>query len=341
MMKLFEPFDIRGLALKNRIVMPPMCMYQAGGDGLATPFHVLHYGTRAQGGAGLVIVESTGVVPAGRISDHDLGLWNDDQADALRGVADAVHRGGAKIAVQLGHAGRKSTCAVPEIFAPSAIAFDEKSRIPVELTVEQIRSVAEAFAAAAKRAADAGFDAVEVHAAHGYLLHEFLSPLTNHREDAYGGTDENRVRLLREVLTAVREAWGGRPLWLRVSAFDYAEGGIAGDRMAAYVNAVRGLVDLVHVSTGGLLPVPVRDYPGYQVPFAEQIKAASGLPVITVGKITTADMAEEILQNGRADLVAFGRELLRNPYWPIYAAQAHGVEGYVPEPYARAFPRHT
>ncbi|ADU28199.1 NADH:flavin oxidoreductase/NADH oxidase [Ethanoligenens harbinense YUAN-3] len=341
MMKLFEPFNIRELTLKNRIVMPPMCMYQAGGDGLATPFHVLHYGTRAQGGAGLVIVESTGVLPEGRISDHDLGLWNDTQADALREVADAVHQNGAKIAVQLGHAGRKSTCAVPEIVAPSALAFNEKSRTPAELTVEQIHGVADAFAAATKRAADAGFDAVEVHAAHGYLLHEFLSPLTNRREDAYGGTDENRVRLLREVLAAVREVWGGRPLWMRVSAFDYADGGIDGNLMVIYVNAVRDLVDLVHVSTGGLLPVPVRDYPGYQVPFAERIRAASGLPTIAVGKITTADMAEEILQNGRADLVAIGRELLRNPYWPVYTAQTHGVEGYVPEPYARAFPRHT
>lgn len=336
-MKLFEPYTIRGLSLKNRIVMPPMCTYSAGTDGLPTPFHIQHYGVRAQGGAGLVIVESTGILPEGRISDHDLGLWNEMQTEKLRGIVDAVHRNGAKIAVQLGHAGRKSECEVPEIFAPSAIPFDEKSRMPTELTPAQIHGVAEAFAAAAARAARAGFDAVEVHAAHGYLLHEFLSPLSNKRTDAYGGTLENRVRLLREVLAAVRKTWGDRPLWIRVSAFDYADGGIDGDLMVSYVNAVKGAVDLVHVSTGGLLPVPVRDYPGYQAPLAEKIKKECGIPVITVGKITTADLAEEILQNGRADLVAMGRELLRNPFWPLYTAQAHGVDGYVPTPYARAF----
>lgn len=340
-MKLFESYQVKNMTLKNRIVMPPMCMYQAAEDGLPNAFHHSHYGSRAVGGAGLIILESTGVTPEGRTTDQDLGIWNDAQADALRQIIDACHREGAKIALQLNHAGRKSASLSGGPFAPSALAFSSEYRQPFELTKEQIAETVRAFGQAAARADAAGFDAVEVHAAHGYLLHQFLSPLTNRRTDDYGGGLQNRVRLLREVLDAVKTVWPAqKPVWVRVSAQDYAEGGIDGNMMVQIINEVAGLVDLVHVSTGGLLPVSVPSWPGYQVSYAEQIRKECGKPTIAVGLITNAEIGEEILQNDRADLVAFGRALLREPYLPMQAAQAHCVSGYIPGPYELAFPRH-
>ena len=339
-MKLFEPYTIKNMTLRNRIVMPPMCMYQAAGDGCATLFHIAHYGGRAVGGTGLIIVESTGVTPEGRITDRDLGLWDDGHASALRQIAGVCHRWGAKIAVQLNHAGRKSTSLSGGPFAPSAIRFSEEYREPLALTKDRISTLVTAFGEAAGRADAAGFDAVEIHAAHGYLLHQFLSPLTNKRTDEYGGSLTNRVRFLREVLEAVRGVWpADKPLWLRVSARDYAEGGIDGDGMVQIINKIADLVDLVHVSTGGLLPAGIKSYPGYQVALSEKIRRECGKPTIAVGLITNAEMAEEILRNGRADLVAFGRELLRNPYFAVQAAEKYGIPGYVPEPYERAYPR--
>ncbi len=337
-MKLFETYQMKNMTLRNRIVMPPMCMYQATSDGFPTLFHLCHYATRAMGGAGLIIVESTAVTPEGRISDNDLGLWNDDQIAGMKRVADVIHANGAKAALQLNHAGRKSRSASGGPFAPSAIPFDENSRVPGELTERRILALTEAFRQAAQRADQAGFDALEIHAAHGYLLHEFLSPLTNRRTDGYGGTLENRVRFLHEVLTAAREVWpADKPLWLRVSACDYQECGIDGGMMSEMIRQIKPLVDCVHVSSGGLLPVKVSDYPGYQVQFAEELRRECGIPTIAVGLITDEKMAEEILENGRADLIALGRELLRNPYWPINVAAKYGLDDFIPESYRRAY----
>lgn len=339
-MLLFEPFTLKNMTLKNRIVMPPMCMYQATADGFPTPFHTVHYGTRAVGGAGLIIVESTGVTPEGRITDRDLGIWNDRYIAGLKQITGACHLAGAKVALQINHAGRKSTSLSGGPFAPSVLPFSDEYRSPAELTRDQIRQIVAAFRSAAARADAAGFDGLEIHGAHGYLIHEFLSPLTNRRADLYGGSLENRVRFLGEVLDAVREVWPKeKPLWLRVSAEDYAPGGLNGEAMVQIINRVKDRIDLVHVSSGGLLPAPVRDYPGYQAALSEQIRRECGIPTIAVGLLTNAEIAEETLQTGRADLVAFGRKLLRDPYFPIQAAVAHRVPGYIPEPYERAFPR--
>lgn len=338
-MKLFESYQIKSMGLKNRIVMPPMCMYQATQDGFPTLFHICHYATRALGGAGLIIVESTGILPEGRITDQDLGIWNDSQIDGLKRIVDACHKYGAKVALQINHAGRKSTTHAGPSLAPSALRFDERYRVPQEMTVEQIEQVEEAFEEAARRADEAGFDALEIHGAHGYLLHEFLSPLTNRRTDSYGGNLLNRARFLKEVLNRVHRVWPDeKPLWLRVSACDYDDCGIDGSMMVQIINEIQSQVDLVHVSSGGLLPAKVKDYPGYQVALAEQIRKECGVPTIAVGRITNEELAEEILQNGRADLVALGRELLRNPYWAVEAAVRHGIPGYVPQSYERAFP---
>jgi NADPH2 dehydrogenase len=337
-MKLFEEYKIKNMTLKNRIVMPPMCMNQATSDGFPTLFHTLHYASRAMGGAGLIIVESTGVTPAGRITDHDLGVWDDRQISGLKRIVDVCHENGARLALQINHAGRKSTSLAGQPLAPSAIRFDSDSRMPAELTKEQIVEIVAAFKEGARRANAAGFDALEVHAAHGYLIHEFLSPLTNLRKDEYGGSLENRARFLKEILEAFHTVWPeDKPLWLQVSACDYQDCGIDGEMMVQTVNMIKPLVDLVHVSSGGLLPLNINDYPGYQIALAEKIRKECGTPTIAVGLITNEEMAEEILQNGRADLVALGRELLRNPYWPVNTAAKHGISGYVPESYRRAF----
>lgn len=337
-MKLFAKYTIKNMTLKNRIVMPPMCMYQATPDGLPGLFHIGHYASRAIGGAGLIIVESTGVTPEGRITDHDLGIWDDRHIPGLRDIVNVCHMNGARIALQINHAGRKSTSLSGQPLAPSAVLYNNDYRMPAELTKEQIHKVIKAFREAAARANAAGFDALEIHSAHGYLLHEFLSPLTNLRTDEYGGSLENRTRLLKEVLESVHEVWPNeKPLWLRVSANDYTQGGIDGEMMVQIINLIKPLADLVHVSSGGLLPAAVDDYPGYQVPLAEKIRKECGISTIAVGLITNAEMAEEILQNGRSDLVAFGRELLRNPYFPVYTAEKFTVPGYVPESYKRAF----
>lgn len=339
-MKLFETYTVKNMTLKNRIVMPPMCMYQAAADGVPTLFHLGHYAARAVGGAGLIIVESTGVRPEGRITDRDLGIWNDSQVPDLRQIVEACHMGGAGVALQINHAGRKSTSLSGQPLAPSPIPFSGDYRRPAELTEAQVAGIVAAFRQAAQRADAAGFDALEIHAARGYLAHEFLSPLTNRREDRYGGSLENRVRFLKEILEAVHEVWPAeKPLWVRVSASDYAPGGIDGGMMVQIVNLIQPLVDLVHVSSGGLLSSGVGSYPGYQVALSEKIRKECGKPTIAVGLITNAEMAEEILQEGRADLVAFGRELLRNPYFPIRVAEKFGIPGYVPESYERAFPR--
>ena len=336
-MLTYTPFALKNLNLKNRIVMPPMCMYSSDESGMVKDFHRLHYPTRALGGVGLIIVEATAVASNGRISSKDLGLWEDEQVAGMKGLVDLIHQFGSQTAVQLAHAGRKCTSSDPLIVAPSAIAFSSEYRLPHALELDEIPSIVQAFQDAARRALQAGFDAVEIHAAHGYLLHEFLSPLTNQRTDAYGGTTENRTRLLRDVLEAVHDVWPkDRAVLLRISASDHHEGGIGLDEACKIVDAVKDLVDIVHVSTGGLLGMSIKLYPGYQVSYADAIRKHCQIPTIAVGLVTRLEQVEEILGNDRSDLVALGRELLRNPYWVINQdGRTRQTDLPYPEPYER------
>ncbi|KOS68250.1 NADPH dehydrogenase [Lysinibacillus contaminans] len=336
MSKLFEPYQLQTISLKNRIAMAPMCMYSAEDDGMVTPFHVVHYATRAAGQVGLIILEATGVLPEGRISNKDLGIWDDVHIEGLKQVVDGMKAYGAKTAIQLAHAGRKATVE-GEIYAPSAIAFNDAYKTPTEMTLNDIEKVIEAFKQAAIRAEKAGFDALEIHGAHGYLISEFLSPATNKRTDAYGGSQENRYRLLRQVIDAVRSVWDG-PLLVRVSAEDYAENGTTMDDFIVFSRWMKSQgVDLIDVSTGGVVQANINVFPGYQVPHAEAIKHGAGIPTSAVGLITTAIQAEEILQNNRADLIFLGRVLLREPYWPLHAAKELGEEVTPPTPYVRGW----
>jgi len=339
MPRLFEPLRLRELILPNRVAVSPMCTYSAGPDGRATDAHLVHLGAFAAGGAGLVILEATAVAPEGRISPADLGLWDDAQIAPLRRVTDFLHSQGAAAAVQLGHAGRKA--GVQPRVAPSPVAFDEEHAPLQELDTDRIRSVVDAFAQAAARADRAGFDAVEVHAAHGYLLHQFLSPLSNHRTDSYGGSFENRVRLVLEVVAAVREVLPtGKPLLVRLSATDWADGGWDLSETVKLSRLLKEVgVDLVDVSSGGLVPnakIPVG--PLYQLPFAQAVKEQVGVAVGTVGIIPGPRKAEEILEGGRADLILLGRPFLRDPYWVVHAADALGVTASWPRPSLRGAP---
>jgi len=352
MSRLFQSLALRGLTLPNRIAVSPMCQYQAV-DGVAQDWHLVHLGGLAQGGAGLVITEATAVVPEGRISPDDLGLWNDAQAEALGRIVRFIAAHGAVPGIQLAHAGRKASNPAPwkgsgslpvakggwVPVAPSALPFDAGWTVPTALDATGIARVVQAFVDAAHRALAAGFQVAEVHAAHGYLLHQFLSPLTNHRQDGYGGSFEGRTRLLREVVAAVRDIWPERlPLFVRLSATDWVEGGWNLDQSVALAKALNDLgVDLVDCSSGGLVPraeIPLG--PGYQVPFAARIRAEAGLATGAVGLITDPEQAEAILAQGSADLVLLGRELLRDPRWPLRAAQALKAEVPWPASYARA-----
>lgn len=353
---LFSPLTLRSLTLPNRIGIPPMCQYSAT-DGLAGDWHVQHYGSRAVGGAGLVIVEASAVLPEGRISPGDLGLWNEAQIEPLARIARLIERQGAVPAIQLAHAGRKASVGLGweaqrtlsaeaggwTAVAPSAIAFEGYAE-PQALDAVGIAAVVAAFAAAAGRALTAGFRMIEIHAAHGYLLHQFLSPLSNRRTDDYGGSFANRVRLTREVVAAVRAVWPQElPLLIRLSATDWVEGGWDAEQTVALCRLLKeDGVDLVDVSSGGLIPsAKIPAGPGFQVPFATRIRQEAGLPVAAVGLITGAEQAEAIVANGEADLVLVGREILRNPYWPLQAAQALGVAAAWPAQYLRAMPSGT
>lgn len=346
MSHLFEPITLRGLTLKNRIMMSPMCQYSADPDGLPNDWHYVHYPTRAVGGVGLIVVEASAVEGRGRISTADLGLFHDRQVEPTARLVAMCHDRGARIGVQLAHAGRKAFGNLPEQkgfgpeqpVAPSAIPFDEGWNTPHALTVPEIDQMVAAFQQAARRAHAAGFDVVEVHAAHGYLINQFLSPLANHRDDQYGGSLENRMRLLNRVVESVREVWPERsPLFVRVSATDWTQGGMD---VAQTVQVARALkergVDLIDCSSGGVTPVPPQVGPGYQLPFAHRIKREAGIPTGAVGLITTPELADEIVHNERADLVILGRELLRNPYWPFEAARTLGVDVEWPVQYRRA-----
>lgn len=338
MSKLFTSITFKDMELKNRIVMAPMCMYSAEANGMPNDWHYIHYATRAVGGVGLIIVEATGVESRGRITDSDLGIWDDEHIEGLKKIVDLVKKNGAKIGIQLGHAGRKSVVTTEKCIAPSPIAFDEQSQVPVEMSKQDIKDVIEAFKNAAARALKAGFDMIELHAAHGYLINEFMSPVTNKRTDEYGGSPENRARLLKEVITAVKEVWPEtKPIFVRVTAEDYNDGGNH-DIDVGEILKLAGCerVDCIDVSSGGVTNDKVKVYPGYQVKFAETIKRITGLPVIAGGLITYTAMAEEILQNDRADLIFLGRELLRNPYWSLQAARELKEEKKWPKQYERA-----
>ncbi|MFE5185967.1 NADH:flavin oxidoreductase/NADH oxidase [Streptomyces sp. NPDC056628] len=355
MSALFEPYVLRDLTIPNRVWMAPMCQYSAAPEGpdtgAAGDWHFAHYTARATGGTGLILVEATAVHPDGRITPHDLGIWNNRQVAALRRITDFLRAQGTVPGIQLAHAGRKASSGRPwegggavgpdahgwQPVAPSAIAFAEGRPVPSELSVAEIQDVVRHFEDAARRALAAGFDVAEIHGAHGYLINEFLSPHSNHRTDAYGGSYENRTRLALQVVDAVRAVWpDDKPLFFRISATDWlGEDGWTDDdtvRFAADLHA-HG-VDLLDVSTGGNAPgarIPVG--PGYQVPFAARVKAETPLPVAAVGLITDAEQAEKILANGEADAVLLGRELLRNPSWARQAARELGGTVRVPDQY--------
>ncbi|MCK0471467.1 NADPH dehydrogenase NamA [Halalkalibacter sp. APA_J-10(15)] len=335
--KLFSPVTFKGITLKNRIVMSPMCMYSSDTkDGHVRPFHISHYESRAVGQVGLIMVEATAITPEGRISDQDLGIWDEKHTAGHQHIVERVHEHGAKAAIQLAHAGRKST--VNEtIYAPSSIAFDQIKK-PTELTSDQINEMITAFTNGAKRAKEAGYDIIEVHAAHGYLINQFLSPLTNKRTDQYGGTLENRFRFLRRIIESIQNVLSG-PLFVRISADEYSDQGNSLEDFIALSTWLKELdIDLIDVSTGGVIPAgPSEVYPGYQVPHAEAIRQGANIDTGAVGLITTGIQAEEILQNGRADLIFIARELLRNPYWPLSAAKELQTTIQAPNQYERAW----
>lgn len=338
MKKLFTELQIKDVTLRNRIIMPPMCMYCAPETALATTWHTVHYATRAVGGVGLIIIEATAIAPEGRLTSRDLGLWEDGQISGLAAIVEAVHQCGGKIGIQLNHGGRKCEAEGMDIEAPSAIPYEEGKKVPREMTLQDIADTVGEFRAAAERAKKAGFDFIEIHAAHGYLLNEFLSPLTNQRNDAYGGDPARRARILGEVIDEVRTVWPSeKPLGVRVTAEDYQEGGNQAEDLAKIINLVKDKgVDIVDVSTGGLVPVLPKVFPGYQIPHAETIKALTGLPVLGGGLMTDAEEVNRIVEEGKIDAVYLGRELLRNPYWPLQAAKALNVEYEWPVPYQRA-----
>jgi 2,4-dienoyl-CoA reductase-like NADH-dependent reductase (Old Yellow Enzyme family) len=351
---LFQPLRLRETTLRNRIAVSPMCQYSAR-EGRPTDWHLVHLGSRAVGGAGLVIAEACAVLPEGRITPDDTGLWSDAHAEAWAPITRFIADQGAVPAVQLAHAGRKASTEAPwhgggpagegargwRPVGPSPLPFAEGYPVPRELSTDEITAVVGAFRDAARRAERAGFEVVEIHMAHGYLLHQFLSPLTNRRTDEYGGSLENRMRLPLEVARAVREAFPvERPIFARISATDWVEGGWDLEQSVALARALRETgVDLVDCSSGGLVPhakVPLA--PGYQVPFAEAIRERAGVMTGAVGLITEPAQAEAIVAGGKADLVLLARQLLRDPYWPLHAAQALGVEVPWPNQYLRARP---
>ncbi len=354
MATLFDPLTIRNVTFRNRIAVSPMCQYSSI-DGYATDWHLVHLGSRAVGGAALVMTEATAVLPEGRISPQDLGIWDDGHVDMLSRIVDFIHGQGALAGIQLAHAGRKASTyapwrghnAVPEseggwqVFGPSSDPFSEDYPKPQPLTLEGIRSVAEAFAQGARRAREARFDVIEIHGAHGYLIHEFLSPFSNHRQDEYGGSFENRARLARKVVKAVREVWPEHlPLFLRISATDWEEGGWDPAQSVELARQVKDLgIDLVDCSSGGNLPnAQIPAGPGFQTRFAERIRREANILTGSVGFITAPTQADHIIRSGQADMVLLAREMLRDPYWPLRAARELGYPTTWPVQYLRAAP---
>jgi len=351
---LFDDFTIRNVTFRNRVFVSPMCQYSSH-DGLPNDWHFVHLGTRAVGGAGLVMVEASGVSPQGRITAWDSGIWSEAHAQAFRQSVSFIESMGAVSGIQLAHAGRKASTDVPwrggraivegpnswQPLAPSAIPFRDGDPIPHELTAPEIDEIVEQFVRSTRLAHAAGFRVVELHMAHGYLLHEFLSPLTNTRTDDYGGSLENRMRFPLRVAARVRETWpDDLPLFVRISASDWADGGWDLEQSIVFAKALRELgVDLIDCSSGGAIPgAKIELGPGYQVPFARSIRAEADIATAAVGLITEAQQADDIISTGSADAVLLARELLRDPYWPLHAARILGVDLPWPEQYQRAKP---
>ncbi|WP_347374071.1 NADH:flavin oxidoreductase/NADH oxidase [Aequorivita sp. Q41] len=350
---LFSPLKIKNTTFKNRVVVSPMCMY-SGQDGFANDFHLVHLGSRAVGGAGLIIQEATAVSPEGRITPGDLGIWKDAHLDTLTQLVAFVHSQNAHIGIQLAHAGRKASHHLPEngskkiapdgedgwqTVAASALPFRDEEPAPIALDEKGIKKVKEDYIAATRRAARAGYDVVEIHAAHGYLFHQFYSPLANERTDLYGGSFENRIRLLLEVTEAVRNEWDdAKPLFVRISATDWTANGWCIEDSIQLAKALKKLgVDLIDTSTGGNIPkATIPSKPGYQVKFAAQIKQEAGILTGAVGQITTAKQSEKILQAGKADLILYARESLRQPYFALQAAAELNENVAWPLQYIRA-----
>ena len=353
---LFGPLTIRGVSLRNRIAMSPMCQYSSQ-EGLASDWHLVHLGSRAAGGVGLVMVEATAVTPEGRITPGDMGIWSDRHIDPLARIVRFVQSRGAVAGIQLAHAGRKASCDLPwnggkrlktpqeggwTVVAPSPIPFANEDPLPVALDEGGIDEIVAAFEAAARRALAAGFQLIEIHSAHGYLLHEFLSPLSNHRTDRYGGSLENRMRLLLRVAHRLRSLVPETmPLFVRISATDWVPGGWDITQSVALAGFLRDIgVDLIDVSSGALVPqARIPAGPGFQVPFARQIRSETGIMTGAVGLITDVDQAESIIARGDADIVLLGRELLRKPYWVIEAQQQKGQDPLWPTQYGYAVKR--
>ena len=352
--KLFSPIKIRSLEFKNRIFVSPMCQYSCmRGDGMPTDWHLVHLGSRAAGGAGLVFVEATGVSPEGRISEFDTGIWSDAQAEAFKRIAAFIESQGAIPAIQIAHAGRKASTSAPWLgggpilpedggwrpVAPSAIKFDEGHAVPEELSNEGIETIFNKFMEAAARALKAGFKVLEIHMAHGYLLHEFLSPLSNRRTDQYGGSFENRIRLPLRIANAIREFWPQElPVFVRISATDWVEGGWDLQQSISFVKELKKLgIDLMDISSGGLVPyAKIPAAPGFQTPFSSAIRRETGIVTGAVGLILSPLQAEHILVVSDADVIFLGRDELRDPYWPLHAANALHSNIKWPPQYERA-----
>jgi 2,4-dienoyl-CoA reductase-like NADH-dependent reductase (Old Yellow Enzyme family) len=349
---LFSPINLRSITFRNRIFVSPMCQYSSR-DGLPTDWHLVHLGSRAVGGAGLVMAEATSVSPEGRISPDDSGIWSDAHAEAFLPIARFINEQGAVPGIQLAHAGRKASCAPPWLgggplaidehgwqpLAPSSIPFDEGHPVPRAMTQAEMDQVENQFRAATRRASDAGFQVIELHMAHGYLLHEFLSPLVNRREDDYGGCLDNRLRFPLRVARAVREEWPEKlPFFVRISATDWLAGGWDIDQSVVLARQLREIgADLIDCSSGFAVPnEPVPFGPGFQVPFAARVRAEVGIASGAVGFITEPVQAEQIVATGQADAVFLARQLLRDPYWPLHAAKALHVEATWPNQYLRA-----
>ncbi|MCZ0701801.1 NADPH2 dehydrogenase [Natronobacillus azotifigens] len=335
--KLFTPITFKDVTLKNRIVMSPMCILSTESeDGQVNPFHITHYESRAVGQVGLIMVEATAVQPEGRIMTKDLGIWSDEHIEGLQRLNERIHAHGSKSSIQLAHAGRKANTPQPKM-APSSIREGENETVPTEMSDTDIKETIKAFQMGAKRAKKAGFDIIELHAAHGYLINQFLSPLSNKRDDEYGGSRENRYRLLREIIEGTKKEFTG-PIFVRISADEYHQ---EGNQMEDFVYFSKEMkkqgISLIDVSTGGIVLADIQVYPGYQVKHAETIKKAVEIPTGAVGLITSGVQAEEILQNERADLIFLGRVLLRKPYWAKEAADELNFKLDPPKQYQRGW----
>lgn len=351
MSKLFSPLTVKNIILRNRIVVSPMCQYSSIG-GYASDWHLVHLGSRAIGGAGLIFTEATAVSPEGRISPHDLGIWSDEHISMLKKISGFIHQHGSVAGIQLAHAGRKASCAAPwdggkqlgedkggwQTMGPGNIPFLEGIKPPIPLSTEGIARVISDFTSAARRALEAGFKVIEIHSAHGYLLHEFLSPLSNNRTDEFGGSFDNRIRLVTKVIDGIRTVWPKEnPLFVRISATDWCDGGWTIDESVRLAYILKGMgVDVIDCSSGGnIFHAKVPLSPGYQVPFSEQIRK-TGILTGTVGLITSATQAETILQEEKADLVFFARKILSDPYFPLHAAKELNDDVEWPLQYLRA-----